>query len=403
MLLFENLKLAFGSICANKMRSFLTMLGMIIGISSVIAIVSLGDTMRTLMANEYKNIGLGLSYMYIIPPDDVYSDDMTFMVEDAKNIKEAMGDSLSYVGFQFSNRTDLRVGRKNKTIYMNGLAENPTAMQNLKIVAGRMLNDKDFQEKRKYVVLQKETAEEFFGDIQNAVGKTIKMKLTEDLEELLVVGVYENTESAFMKLMSGGSMETAYVPESIVVHEDSYNWSIYFVVADTAQMEQVQARVKAYTARMKNIEQDYIQMSSAAEEMKSIDSMLGAMSSVVGAIAAISLLVGGIGIMNIMLVSVTERTREIGIRKALGARTGDILTQFLIEAAMISAAGGAIGTLLGVSAVALGGMAFGLETVVKPQVILVAVAFSAMVGVGFGLYPARKAAKADPVVALRYE
>ena len=144
-------------------------------------------------------------------------------------------------------------------------------------------------------------------------------------------------------------------------------------------------------------------MSSAAEEMKSVDSMLGAMSSVVGAIAAISLLVGGIGIMNIMLVSVTERTREIGIRKALGARTGDILTQFLIEAAMISAAGGAIGTILGVSVVALGGMAFGLETVVKPQVILVAVAFSAMVGVGFGLYPARKAAKADPVVALRYE
>ena len=401
MLLFENLKLAFGSICANKMRSFLTMLGMIIGISSVIAIVSLGDTMRTLMANEYKNIGLGLSYMFIMTPDDMYSDDDLFTVEDAENIKEAMGESLSYVGFQFSNRTDMRVGRKNKTLYMTGLAENPTAMQNLKIIAGRMLTDRDFQEKHKYVVLQKETAEEFFGEAENAVGKTVKMKLSEEMEDVLVIGVYENTDSAFMKLMSGGSMETAYVPESVVVTE--FNWSVYFIVADTSQMEQVQARVKAYVARMKNIPQDYIQLSSAAEEMQSVDSMLGAMSSVVGAIAAISLLVGGIGIMNIMLVSVTERTREIGIRKALGARTGDILTQFLIEAAMISAAGGAIGTFLGVSAVALGGMAFGLETVVKPQIILVAVAFSAMVGVGFGLYPARKAAKADPVVALRYE
>ncbi len=401
MLVFENLKLAFSSICANKMRSFLTMLGMIIGISSVIAIVSLGDTMRTLMANEYKNIGLGLSYMFIMTPDDVYTDDSLFSVEDAANIKEAMGDSLSYVGFQFSNRTDMRVGRKNKTLYMTGLAENPTAMQNLKIIAGRMLTDRDFQEKHKYVVLQKETAEEFFGEAENAVGKTVKMKLSEEMEDVLVIGVYENTDSAFMKLMSGGSMETAYVPESVVVTE--FNWSVYFIVSDTSQMEQVQARVKAYIARMKNIPQDYIQLSSAAEEMQSIDSMLGAMSSVVGAIAAISLLVGGIGIMNIMLVSVTERTREIGIRKALGARTGDILTQFLIEAAMISAAGGAIGTFFGVSAVALGGMAFGLETVVKPQVILVAVAFSAMVGVGFGLYPARKAAKADPVVALRYE
>lgn len=401
MLVFENLKLAFSSICANKMRSFLTMLGMIIGISSVIAIVSLGDTMRTLMANEYKNIGLGLSYMFIMTPDDVYTDDALFSVEDAENIKEAMGDSLSYVGFQFSNRTDMRVGRKNKTLYMTGLAENPTAMQNLKIIAGRMLTDRDFQEKHKYVVLQKETAEEFFGEAENAVGKTVKMKLSEEMEDVLVIGVYENTDSAFMKLMSGGSMETAYVPESVVMTE--FNWSVYFIVADTSQMEQVQARVKAYVSRMKNIPQDYIQLSSAAEEMQSIDSMLGAMSSVVGAIAAISLLVGGIGIMNIMLVSVTERTREIGIRKALGARTGDILTQFLIEAAMISAAGGAIGTFFGVSAVALGGMAFGLETVVKPQVILVAVAFSAMVGVGFGLYPARKAAKADPVVALRYE
>ncbi len=403
MLLFENLKLAFGSIRANKMRSFLTMLGMIIGISSVIAIVSLGDTMRTLMANEYKNIGLGLSYMYFMTPDDVYTDSTTFTVDDAKNIKEAMGDSISYVGFQYSSRTDMKVGRKSKTLYVSGLAENPTAMQNLKIIEGRMLNDKDFQNKRNHVVLQKETAEEFFGDAKNAIGKNIKMKLGEDLEDLLVVGVYENTDSAFMKLMSGGSMETAYVPESIVVGDDSFNWSVYFVVADTTQMQQTQARVKAYTARMKNIPQDYIQMSSAAEEMKSVDSMLGAMSSVVGAIAAISLLVGGIGIMNIMLVSVTERTREIGIRKALGARTSDILTQFLIEAAMISAAGGAIGTFLGVSAVAIGGMAFGLDAVVKPEVILVAVAFSAMVGVGFGLYPARKAAKADPVIALRYE
>ena len=131
--------------------------------------------------------------------------------------------------------------------------------------------------------------------------------------------------------------------------------------------------------------------------------MLGSLSLVVGAIAAISLLVGGIGIMNIMLVSVTERTREIGIRKALGAQTKDILIQFLIEAAAISAAGGIIGTVLGFSVVSIAGMAFGVGAVVKPSVVGLAVAFSAVVGLGFGLYPARKAARKDPVEALRYE
>lgn len=402
MLIFENIRLALSSIRANKMRSFLTMLGMIIGISSVIAIVSLGDTMRSVVANEYKNVGLGLAYMYINPPDDTYGDNTYFTTTDAEKLKEAMGDDLAYVGFNQSLRKDMTVGRRTKTLYVSGLAENPTAMKNLKIIYGRMLSDKDFQEKRHHIVLQKETAEGFFGDA-NAVGKTVKVKLNEDQEEFLVVGVYENQDSALMKVLQGGSMEFAYIPESLMVTEDSYNWSLYFVVSDVNQMDSMKSRVTAYMARMKNLQPEYIVMSSASEEMGMIDSMLGSLSAVVGAIAAISLVVGGIGIMNIMLVSVTERTREIGIRKALGARTRDILTQFLIEAAMISAAGGLIGTILGISVVAIGGMLFGITTVVKPQVIVIAVAFSAMVGLGFGLYPARKAAKADPVIALRYE
>lgn len=402
MLIFENIRLALSSIRANKMRSFLTMLGMIIGISSVIAIVSLGDTMRSVVANEYKNVGLGLAYMYINPPDDTYGDNSYFTTEDAEKVKEAMGDSLAYVGFNQNMRKDMTVGRRTKTLNVNGLAENPTAMKNLKIIYGRMLNDQDFQEKRHHIVLQKETAEDFFGDA-NAVGKTVKVKLNEDQEEFLVVGVYENQDSALMKALQGGSLPTAYIPESIMVTEDSYNWSLYFVVSDVNQMESMKSRLISYVARIKNLQPEYIIMSSASEEMSMVDGMLGSLSAVVGAIAAISLVVGGIGIMNIMLVSVTERTREIGIRKALGARTKDILTQFLIEAAMISAAGGLIGTFLGISVVAVGGMLFGITTVVKLQVIVIAVAFSAMVGLGFGLYPARKAAKADPVIALRYE
>ena len=134
-----------------------------------------------------------------------------------------------------------------------------------------------------------------------------------------------------------------------------------------------------------------------------MDSMMGGLSAAVGGIAAISLLVGGIGIMNIMLVSVTERTREIGIRKSLGARTRDILIQFLTESAILSACGGMIGILLGVGLVSVGGMALGVKAVIRPSVVVMAVGFSALVGVFFGIYPASKAAKKDPIDALRYE
>ena len=142
---------------------------------------------------------------------------------------------------------------------------------------------------------------------------------------------------------------------------------------------------------------------TAIEEMGTVDSVMGALSAAVGGIAAISLLVGGIGIMNIMLVSVTERTREIGIRKALGARTRDVLIQFLTESAILAACGGTIGVIFAVSVVSLGGILLNLPVVIKPGIILLAVSFSAVVGIFFGIYPASKAAKADPIDALRYE
>ena len=145
----------------------------------------------------------------------------------------------------------------------------------------------------------------------------------------------------------------------------------------------------------------YVQ--TAVQEMNMVDSIMGGLSAAVGGIAAISLVVGGIGIMNIMLVSVTERTREIGIRKALGARTRDVMVQFLTESAILSACGGLIGVILGVSLVAAGGAALGMKVVIRPLIVVIAVGFSAVVGIFFGLYPASKAAKSDPIDALRYE
>lgn len=401
-MIFENIKLAVSAIRANKMRSFLTMLGMIIGIFSVITIVSLGDTLRGAMASEYENIGLGMGYVYIMPEDGVYTERQMFTKEEGEYVKEALGEDLDYVGLGQGDRVDFKSGRKTEKVYLEGLAENPQSYKSLKIVYGRMLSDRDIRDGRKYAVIDTELAKKLFGK-EDATGKTVKTAINNQETELTVIGVYENEASALMKMLSGGDSAKAYCPETLFIGDGGYVWSLEFVVHDPDKYFEVQERLRAYLSRLKGVESSELSFMSAQSEMGMVDKVLGGMSAVVSAIAAISLLVGGIGIMNIMLVSVTERTREIGIRKALGARTKDITVQFLTEAAIISAVGGTIGMLLGIGVVTMAGIILGISAVVKPTIVIIAVAFSAMVGLGFGMYPAKKAAKKDPVEALRYE
>ncbi|MGE4215099.1 MAG: ABC transporter permease [Anaerotignaceae bacterium] len=404
MLIFENLKLALSAIRINKMRSFLTMLGMIIGISSVISIVSLGDTMRSVIADEYKNVGTNLAYSYIISPNDYYSDNEMYSYEDIDKIKEVFGDDITYIGPRASETAKIKNNRTVMDASLMGLSENPEVYQKLKIVYGRIFSNQDIIKKRQYIIIEDKTAKKLFGT-ENAVGKTLRTQVGEEVKELTVTGVYQNTDSALMKLMSGGGNQraTTYVPETIISTPDQSFWSVYFCTKEEVDMNEFKSKFKKYVSKIKNVEVQNVEFGTAQEEMASIDGMMKILSLILGAIAAISLVVGGIGIMNIMLVSVTERTREIGIRKALGARTEDILLQFLVESAIISAAGGIIGTALGIGAVAIGGAVVGIGVVVKVRVILIAVGFAAIVGIFFGLYPASKAAKSDPITALRYE
>lgn len=402
MLIFENIKLALSSIRANKMRSFLTMLGMIIGISAVIAIVSMGDTMRGVFADEYKNVGTRLSSVYLAS-DDAYDDSYLFTADDIKQIKSDFGSKIAYIGTSQSSRGKITTGKKVIDAYVDGLAENPSLYENLKMVYGKMFNNMDIRNKRPYIILEDKTAKTLFGT-ENAVGKSLRFSANDQIYELTVSGVYQNNDSALKRLLSGGNKRAqTYVPETLLTSDGDSYWMISVISSDEISQNDFTAKFTKYIAKLKGIKEENVIISSVADEMGMIDSLMSKLSLIVGAIAAISLLVGGIGIMNIMLVSVTERTREIGIRKALGARTEDILLQFLVESAIISAAGGIIGTALGIGVVAIGGAVTGLGIVVKIQVIAISVGFSAVVGTFFGLYPALKAAKADPITALRYE
>lgn len=400
----ENMIMAFHAIRANKMRSFLTMLGIIIGIGSVISIVSIGDTMRSLFSDLYKDAGATQAVVSIgYNVEDVRDSDY-FTLDELDKIREVFGDEIAYIDSYASTNANILAGRTNMKFDLQGIDWSYNDVQPVTMVSGRYLNEGDILGRKKNVVIEVESARKLFGT-ENAVGKTFRTTVYGDTDIYTVVGVYKKEMSAFQKLLMGGFSDTgsAYIPYTLLTWPNDQFFYCRLYAKDGTDMVDFMSRLTAYLGKLKDRKADDFYTNTVADEMGSIDSLMGGLSMAVGGIAAISLLVGGIGIMNIMLVSVTERTREIGIRKALGARTRDVLIQFLTESAILSALGGIIGVLLAVSLVTAGGAALGLPVVIKPGIIILAVSFSAVVGIFFGIYPASKAAKADPIDALRYE
>lgn len=403
-MLIENMVMAFHAIRANKLRSFLTMLGIIIGIGSVISIVSIGDTMRGLFSDLYKDVGLTQAYVYIgYWIDDVRMSDY-FNLDELNKIKEAFGDDIAYIDSDASLSTDVYADRISMKFDFHGIDYNYQDVQPVDVIYGRYLNEGDILGRRKNVVMEAKSAENLFGT-ENAVGKTFRTTVYGYTDVYTVVGVYKKEMNAFQSLMMGGTRDTgsAFIPYTILTWPNDSIYACHVFASEDVDMTEFMGRLVNFIAKMKDRNPEDFYTMTAIDEMGSVDSVMGALSTAVGGIAAISLLVGGIGIMNIMLVSVTERTREIGIRKALGARTRDVLIQFLTESAILSACGGMIGVALAVSLVTAGGALLGLDVIIKPAVIVMAVSFSAIVGIFFGIYPASKAAKADPIDALRYE
>lgn len=408
-MLLENMKMALSSLRANKLRSILTMLGIIIGIGSVISIVSIGDTMRKMFSDLYKNAGVTQAAIMINPymDQEEIRDSDFFTMDDLEKVKEVFGDRLDYIDNMSSGSLDIKNGLNRLKTNVEGVDTAYQKLQPVQILNGRYISKSDVVERRAVIMISESTAMKLYGTV-NVTGKSFRSDLLGENREFSIIGVYRKDISPIQKLLMGSDDKNGegIVPWTLLSPQSS-TFSVIRYYGKTGmsdlEMKQLNTEMKAYFSKAKNRQPSDWYISSIQDEMKQVDGVMGGISAAVGGIAAISLLVGGIGIMNIMLVSVTERTREIGIRKALGASTGDILVQFLTESALLSALGGLIGVLLAMGLVSLGATAFGLSVVIRPGIILIAVVFSAIVGIFFGIYPANKAAKEDPIVALRYE
>lgn len=401
MIWLENIKIALQSILSNKMRSFLTMLGIIIGISSVIAIVSIGDSMKGVMDDIYKGIGKNRAYMYVGHIEDFRSTDFFYM-DDLDLLKERFKDQLAYICPSESLESDVTVDRNTIKLRM-ACIDAHYEVDEVKLLHGRMISESDINRKSKVIVLEANAAMALFNK-ENVVGESIRVKIENNLEDLLVVGVYKNIQSPLLSLLQGKDIyEDSFIPYAMPFSTNRSFYSLDIFVKEGYDVIAFGEELKTFIADLKHREPENYGFYTVEEDQATVNNILGGLSIGVAAIAAISLLVGGIGIMNIMLVSVTERTREIGIKKALGARTKDVLFQFLIESATLSAIGGIVGTAFGLGLVGIGGLIISIPIVVNPASVLIAVGFSMIIGVFFGYYPARKAAKADPIEALRYE
>lgn len=402
---WESVAIAFEGLRANKMRSLLTMLGIIIGVGAVIAMVSIGLGVRDKVQTSIASLG---SNLLIVMPGSTAPSGVrvaaggttTLTYDDSQSIAREIS-GVTFVAPQVQRQYQAIYGGNNWITSMQGITPDFMTVRNYDISDGRFITQQELEARDRVAVLGKTVVDNLFGGI-SPVGQVIRINKS----TFRVIGVLASKGQSAggqdqddmilvpLKTAQERMMGINYV-QSISVQAQSAD-VLNQVLADITTLLQSRHRLQPGEANDFSVRNLTALMATATETTDTITLLLGNT-------AAISLLVGGIGIMNIMLVSVTERTREIGVRKALGATFANILLQFLIEAVVIGVTGGLIGILLGTGASYAISSIFGWSTVISGATIALAFGFSVLIGVIFGLYPARKAAKLDPIDALRYE
>ena len=421
--LLESLRLSFEGLRSNKMRSLLTMLGIIIGIAAVIGILTVGDGLSSSITGTMS--GLGASTISISLRETESADPMSGMMgmtgkpdeEDLisekmiQEMQERYAEDIAAVSLSESVGSGrAKDGRLYANVSVTGVNNGYFAVDDLELLAGRFLEDRDDEGGRMVcVVSDKLVSNMFGGDQQAALGSELSVEVGADRLRLRIVGIYKYEASAFL-IYTGSERDIStalYIPLSAAKRlsggSDGFSNITVLARAD-ADSSSVAARLEEFLGRYYRRNDDYsISATSMESIIASVNDMMGTLSIAIAVIAAISLLVGGIGVMNIMLVSVTERTREIGTRKALGATNANIQMQFVVESALICLVGGVIGIILGAAFGYLGSTLLGVPTLPDLGSVALAAGFSLAVGIFFGYYPASKAAKMDPIEALRYE
>ena len=384
----QTLKIAFHAIIANKMRSFLTMLGIIIGVTSVVIMISIGQGTTTSITSSIGDMGATLLSA------SISADDVSLTQKEVQQLKTS-NSSIADVAPVITSQETLKSGSTTYKTSVIGVTPSFENVQGVDVQSGRMIAQSDLDWRTNVAVIGTDVATEIF-KTYDVIGK----KVSFGNRSFTIVGLLEESGSS----TKGSNDDRVLIPMSTAgrVAGDMGITTFYVKADNEDNVNRVKNILKMYLLQKVGDEDDY-KVYSQSEVLDTMEKVSNTMSMMLGGIAAISLLVGGIGIMNIMLVSVTERTREIGIRKAIGAKRGNILAQFLVEACFLSLLGGLLGVLCSVLGVQIYNSVTSSNITILWGVVFATIGFCGIIGVAFGGYPAAKASKLLPIEALRYE
>ncbi|MFN9175651.1 MAG: ABC transporter permease [Synechocystis sp.] len=400
----ESLKMATSMLLANKLRSSLTMLGIVIGNASVVAMLGIGQGAQNLASSQLED--LGPNVMFVLPGSQrnrraTFNLPRTLVLSDAEAIASQV-PSVDGVAPEINRRLLVAHRNLNTNAMVTGTTPEYPRIRSFYVDQGRFLNTLDLERSRRVAVIGSEIADRLY-KTQAPIGQIIRINNI----GFEIIGVMESKGSS----LGNNQDEAIFIPldtmvSQIVGKTSPYGIELSWINIKAKDSESIRAakfQIENLLRLRHNIQngEDDFGVSSAKQMLDIVSTITGGLTILLAAIAGISLIVGGIGVMNIMLVSVTERTQEIGLRKALGAGEQDILSQFLIEAVIVSASGGVIGVAIGAGVVWIVGSLSPLITVISPLAIIMSLTISGGIGLFFGVFPARRAAKLDPIVALR--